>query len=573
MRIGDQIAEAMNVHDYGRGSRAAVEKRVLELLRQVRLPDPVRTARKYPHQLSGGQQQRATIAMALACDPKLVVLDEPTTGLDVTTQAQILELLVRLREELGMAIVYVTHNLGVVASICDRVGVMYAGVLVEEAPTAELFRNPRHPYTQGLIASVPSVNAPQKGRSVLLRGLLRREQLPPGCRFAPRCDFALEACYVELQSPAAVGPDHRVACMREPDIPPLSERGSDAAAGDPRQAAAAEASGQLEVVGLDCAYEFVRRGGSLRREPRVVVHDVSFDLRRRETFALVGESGSGKSTISRAVGGLLVPTAGKITFDGTDVTRPVASRPRELRREIQLVLQNPDASLNPRRRVGQIVGRPLELFYGLGRQARRARVEELLEDVRLPAAFARRFPDELSGGERQRVAIARALAARPKLMLCDEVLSALDVSVQADVVDLLRNLQAEHDLSYLFISHDLAVVRSISHRVGVLYRGELCESGSVEEVYSPPYHPYTHMLLSAVPEIDAAKRLAPTVRGEAEPAAPEAHVGCPFAHRCPWKVGPVCDTVEPPWRSTSETHAIRCHIPLPELRERALAAG
>ena len=419
------------------------------------------------------------------------------------------------------------------------------------------------------VGSVPSVNAPQKGRSVLLRGLLRRDQLPPGCRFAPRCDFALDGCFVEPQSSSAVAPDHRVACMRQPDIPALSARGS-AAGVTAMQPPAPET--QLEVAGLDCAYGFVRHGSLVRRVPRVVVHGVSFDLRRRETFALVGESGSGKSTISRAVGGLLLPTAGRITFEGVDITRPVAHRPRELRREIQLVLQNPDASLNPRRRVAQIVGRPLELFYGLGRRERRARVEELLEDVRLPGAFARRFPDELSGGERQRVAIARALAARPKLMLCDEVLSALDVSVQADVLDLLRNLQAEHDLSYLFISHDLAVVRSISHRIGVLYRGELCEAGFVEEVYSPPYHPYTHMLLSAVPEIDADRGRAPTVRGEPEPAAPEAHIGCPFAHRCQWKVGPVCDTVGPPWQAASATHAIRCHIPLDELRERALAA-
>jgi peptide/nickel transport system ATP-binding protein len=408
---------------------------------------------------------------------------------------------------------------------------------------------------------------------VLLQGLLRREQLPPGCRFAPRCDFAVEACHVEPQELTAVGPDQRVACMREPEIPPLAARESAAAAaaaGLP-PAAPQEPAPQLEVAGLDCAYELVRPRGGVRREPRVVVHGVSFEVGRRQTFALVGESGSGKSTISRAVGGLLAPTAGRITFEGADIARPVSGRPRELRREIQLVLQNPDASLNPRRRVGQIVGRPLELFYGLGRQARRVRVEELLEDVRLPGAFASRYPDELSGGERQRVAIARALAARPKLMLCDEVLSALDVSVQADVVDLLRNLQAEHGLSYLFISHDLAVVRSISHRVGVLYRGELCETGSVEEVYSPPFHPYTHMLLVAVPEVEAGRRPLPEGRGEPEPAAPEAHVGCPFAHRCQWKVGPVCDEVEPPWRTTSDTHGIRCHIPLAELREKALA--
>jgi peptide/nickel transport system ATP-binding protein len=569
MRVGNQIAEAMKVHHHG-GSRAAVSERVHELLRQVRLPQPVRTARMYPHQLSGGQQQRVTIAMALACEPKLIVLDEPTTGLDVTTQAQILELLAGLREELGLAMVYVTHNLGVVTSICDRVGVMYAGMLIEEAPTSELFRNPRHPYTQGLIAAVPSVKSPRAGRSVLLQGLLQREQLPSGCRFAPRCHFAVDACFVEPQSPVAVGPDHQAACMREPDIPALAAR---EAAAVVHAVPRARSQTQLQVGGIDCAYEFRRGWRTLRREPRVVVRDVSFELRHRETYALVGESGSGKSTIARAVGGLLVPTAGEIAFDGVKITVPVARRPRDLRRAIQLVLQNPDASLNPLRRVSQIVGRPLELYYGLGRKERQRRVASLLDDVRLPAAFQGRYPDELSGGERQRVAIARALAAEPKLMLCDEILSALDVSVQADVLDLLRKLQAEHGLSYLFISHDLAVVRSISHRVGVLYRGRLVEEGDVEDVYSPPYHPYTHVLLSAVPELDTERPPTPAVQTDAEPAGPEAFTGCPFAHRCPWKVGPICDTEMPPWRATSETHAIRCHIPPSELLEREADAG
>jgi peptide/nickel transport system ATP-binding protein len=247
----------------------------------------------------------------------------------------------------------------------------------------------------------------------------------------------------------------------------------------------------------------------------------------------------------------------------------VDSRSKDVRREIQLVLQNPDASLNPRQRVHQIVGRPLELFFGLHGKERRAGVEKALEDVRLDAAFARRYPDELSGGERQRIAIARALAARPRLMLCDEILSALDVSVQASIVELLRELQREQGIAYLFISHDLAVVRSLSHRVGVLYLGELCEIGSAEEVYAPPYHPYTHMLLSAVPEVDGDVAISPAVRADPGPTSSRQPSACPFADRCPWKVGPVCDDVEPPWRSTSDGHRLRCHIPLDELSRRA----
>ena len=305
----------------------------------------------------------------------------------------------------------------------------------------------------------------------------------------------------------------------------------------------------------------------------MIVRDVRFDLRASETFSLVGESGSGKSTIARSIGGLLGPLAGQITFEGRALGATVESRSKDVRREIQLVLQNPDASLNPRQRVHQIVGRPLELFFGLHGKARRAGVEQALEDVRLDAAFASRYPDELSGGERQRVAIARALAAKPRLMLCDEILSALDVSVQTSIVELLRQLQADQGIAYLFISHDLAVVRSLSHRVGVLYLGELCEVGSAEEVYAPPYHPYTHMLLSAVPEIDGESEVSSAVRADPGPSSSRPPSACPFADRCPWKVGPVCDDVEPPWRATSDGHMLRCHIPLDELARRAANSG
>lgn len=571
MCVGDQILEVLNAHSVG-DSVVERRERVHSLLAQVRLPDPPTTAQKYPHQLSGGQQQRAVIAMALACNPDLLVLDEPTTGLDVTTQAQILELLMHLRAEQGMAMVYVTHDLGVIALICDRVGVMYAGDLVEDAPTRELFHNPRHPYTRGLIASVPSVRAPRRGRSTLLRGYLQRDRLPQGCRFASRCDFAQDKCFAFVQSLTPVAENHRVACWRWTDIPAF-ESAQVETAQSLAGALPLVDNALLHVENIDCAYEFKRTNPLARGVAIPVVRGVSFDIQPSETLALVGESGSGKSTIARAIAGLLMPSSGKITFDGNNIARVVESRSRDQRREIQLIFQNPDASLNPRQRVQTIIGQPLRIFFGMTGAEQRRRVEQLLDDVRLDASYVHRYPDELSGGERQRVAIARALAAQPKLMLCDEILSALDVSVQSSILELLRALQAEHHLAYLFISHDLAVVRTISHRVGVLYRGELCEVGLVEEVYAPPYHPYTHMLFSAVPEIERQTKAAPAIRDDAEPNVRDRQTACPFADRCPWKLGTICDDVPPPWQTTSSTHALRCHIPLSELSQRETWSG
>jgi len=409
-----------------------------------------------------------------------------------------------------------------------------------------------------------------RGRSGLLRGYLQREQLPKGCRFAPRCDFAQDNCFGNQQTLDYVMTEHRVACWRWRDIPSVTPVETSNATVGIVQAADTVL---LHINQIDCAYDFSGRSMFARGHPKIVVRHVGLTIKPHETFALVGESGSGKSTIARAVAGLITPTSGSITFQGVNITTAVEARSQQQRREIQLVFQNPDASLNPRQPVSQIIGQPLRIFFGMTASAQRRRVEQLLEDVRLDGSYINRYPDELSGGERQRVAIARALAAEPKLMLCDEILSALDVSVQASVLDLLRALQAEHDLAYLFISHDLAVVRTLAHRVGVLYQGELCEVGLVEEVYSPPYHPYTHMLFSAVPEVNRSLA-APTIRSDIEAnVRPKTRTACPFADRCPWKVGEICDNVSPPWQSTSSTHGLKCHIPLSELREREIWTG
>ena len=558
MRVGRQIVEVLQFHGACPG---AEEARVVELFRLVGLPDPATIGRRYPHQLSGGQQQRVCIAMALACEPDLVVLDEPTTGLDVTTQEQIVELLADLRARLGMSMLYVTHDLGVLAQIADRVGVMYAGRMVEVAPTEELFSRPRHPYTRGLIASIPQIENVNRSADIVLRGLLKRDELPAGCPFEPRCDHAEAACATDVQSLDTVGEGHVVACRRWRALPPppaLAAKG-----GTPGAPPPSTAEPLLDVDGICVGYGGRRRWAWFRRTsvPNAV-QDLSFTIRAGETFALVGESGSGKSTVARAVSGLLDPRQGSIRYDGQKLPGLVEARSRELRRRIQYIFQNPDASLNPRARIGAILARPLELFFDLDRAAVDRRVAGALEAVRLDGSYAARYPDELSGGERQRVAIARALVAESTLLLCDEILSGLDVSVQANVLALLQRLRRERQLSMLFISHDLSVVRSLADRIGVLFRGQLMEVGDVEDLFSPPLHPYTYDLLMAVPSMHR------TFGRRSQPPAAKGATGtsgCVFAGRCAWQLGSLCEDRPPPWRDVTPRHRIRCHIDLPDL--------
>ena len=548
--VGRQIDEVLRVHAHL--SKPAI---INELLAEVGLPDPSQAARRYPHQLSGGQQQRVALAMALACRPDLLVLDEPTTGLDVTTQARIVALLLDLRARLGTALLYVTHDLGVMAQIADRVGILYAGHIVEIAPTAELFRAPRHPYTRGLIASVPQLTASAVPAEEPLRGVLRRAELPRGCPFAPRCPYAEAACSVEPQGLVGIAPDHAVACRRWAEIAPTLRAGS---------APSARSLASAPVLNLHALALDYRRGHALAPTRPALVSGIDLALSLGETLALVGESGSGKSTIARGIAGLLPPVAGTMLFEGRTLPPSIAARTPAQRRAIQFVFQNPDASLNPRATIGDTLARPLAFFDRLPARVLNARVAAVLEEVQLDPSFAARYPDELSGGERQRVAIARALIVSPALLLCDEVLSALDVSVQARVLELLRRLQGERGQTMLFISHDLAVVRSLADRVAVLYRGRLMQTGRSEAVFRTPFHPYTLALLSAVPDPDR-----PPVPLKLNPSAatdsgiPSA--GCAFAGRCPWQLGRLCETTEPPWHSTEDGDGIRCHIPLPEL--------
>jgi peptide/nickel transport system ATP-binding protein len=552
IRVGKQLAETLLAH--GRADNDSATAAIASTLKLVGLPADPAFQRRYPHQLSGGQQQRICIAMALACDPDLLVLDEPTTGLDVTTQEQIIALLSELRGRIGVAMLYVTHDLALLSQIADRIGVMYAGRMVEIAPTDEIFLRPRHPYTQGLIASIPVIEEVAE-RTRPLRGLLRRRELPPGCPFAPRCDHALERCVAERQELQEIDDIRAVACWRWQEIAPFPA--------DLTVAAEPLSASRTPVLSVDhVSVVYGPKSHGFR-----AVSDVSFEIKEGEVFALVGESGSGKSTLARAISGLAAPETGSIRLRSGTLAANVRDRTDLQRRLIQYIFQNPDASLNPRARIGEAIARPLVHFFQMAGAKARDQVADALGDVRLDASYQERFPDQLSGGERQRVAIARALAAKPALLLCDEILSALDVSVQANILTLLRQLKAEHGIAMLFISHDLAVVRMLADHVCVLYGGEVMEVGPRDRVFSPPFHPYTHSLLHAVPVPLQAPDTSSAAPRAGEPKRGSA--GCVYAGRCPWQVGSICETERPPWRGSSGGVGLRCHLTLEELNARA----
>ena len=560
-RVGQQINESVKLHT--ELARAQRRVRTIELLSQVRLPEPEELLERYPHELSGGQQQRIAIAMALAGEPDVLLLDEPTTGLDVTTQVHILELLRDLAAETGTAMVYVSHDLGAIARVSDRVSVMYAGELVLEGRARQVLKKPAHPYARGLLLSIPRV------KEAVVPASMPGRPPPPGgagqrCAFADRCPMAEQRCRDERPAlqPTAVG--EMVRChfhKRVEQLPPPKP---------PKRANRAWLDKADRILRLDnVAISYAKPGvvdQLLGRQPNVTptVDEIDLTIRRGETVGLVGESGSGKSTILRAIAGLWPLRSGTITYaDSERLNHSVDKRAKDLLRRIQLIFQNPDNSLNPRHTVADILAQPLKLYFGLSGDELRERSVALLERVRLRAYYLERLPGQLSGGEKQRVAVARAFAADPELVLCDEVTSALDVSVQAVVLNLLRQLQADRGTTYVFVSHDLAVVRALADRVAVLYQGRLCEIGPSEKVFLPPSHPYTEVLLDAVlePDPDAKPTLAAADVLELSPAPK----GCPFQRRCPRRIGDICDNDAPPWQSTVSGHAIRCHIPLNDL--------
>ncbi len=494
LRIGSQIEEMLAVHRPSEPQRA---DRVRKLLEAVQLPSGDDFLRRYSHQLSGGQQQRVVIAMSLACRPRLLVLDEPTTGLDVTTQARILAMIDELRRQHHLSMLYVTHDLAVVAQLADRVAVMYGGRIVESAPKNGLFLRPRHPYTQRLLAAIPGSLERRRRLKGIPGSAVAPGERPAGCFFAPRCEHATDLCAQVFPPHDRVGAAHTVRCHHWQEIvTPDREASIDDHPGVEAWRKVLE-SPLLAVSELVATYP----ERALGRHALRALEDVSFELGRYETLGVVGESGSGKTTLARCIVGLHRPAEGAIVFNGVELAGRAIQRGEDLRRRIQIVFQNPDSSLNPRQSVAQIVERPLRQFFDLRGAKLRTRAAELLELVRLPQSALKRYPRDLSGGENQRVAIAAALAPRPDLVVCDEITSALDVSVQAAIIELLIELGASLGTSFLFISHDLAVVRAIADRVLVLQRGQIREHGDADAVFRNPKDAYTQALLDAVPEI------------------------------------------------------------------------
>ncbi len=565
MPVGKQIAEAVLLHRPV--SRQGAMERAAEVLGLVGLPRPKERLGEYPHQFSGGMRQRVMIAMALACEPKLLIADEPTTALDVTIQKQILELIDDLRKRLQMSVILVTHDLGVIAGRADRVEVMYAGKIAETTDTGTLFANPRHPYTEALFHALPDKAAETRERLYSIPGTPPDlMNLVEGCRFAPRCRYATDQCRAEEPPLAGETPQHHYACFFPVGE---SQRGEKAVAHLPSvPEGEATSAGTAEVVlsadGLVKDFPVTR--GLLQRKTGSVsaVAGVSFDIRRGETFGLVGESGCGKTTIGRLIAGLEKRTAGTVSFSGRDLASLSAREDRQLCRKIQYMFQDSYASLNPRMRVDMILREPL-VVQGIGdRTEQRRRVAELLDDVGLPQNAVERYPHEFSGGQRQRLGFARALTLSPELVVADEPVSALDVSIQAQVLNLMRDLQRQMGLTYLFISHDLAVVRYLSNHIGVMYLGKLVEVGPADEVYLTPAHPYTQGLIDSAPLADPGAEQAKArsgISGEL-PSALNPPSGCRFRTRCPL-AQEVCAEIEPPLRPfSSRRHLAACHFPL-----------
>ena len=565
MTIGRQLMEVPMLHEGVAVGEA--RKRALAMLDEVKLPDAAAIFERYPHQLSGGQQQRIVIAMALIAKPELLIMDEPTTGLDVTVEAAVLDLVRELRQRHASAILFISHNLGTVAQICDRVGVMYAGELVEEGTVRDVFSAPRHPYTRGLLDCLPTLGRDK--HSATLRTIpgqvgspLAR---PPGCAFAPRCGFAEAGRCTTTPIPpqdvaGTVG--HRVHCVRVAELPawqhPLAQSGDDAA-----DAVGAPA---LILRGLGKVYH--QSHGIFGGGGRTIaaLRDVEMAAERGRTLAIVGESGCGKSTLARILSGLQPASSGTVELDGVEIANlPIDRRSTALKRRLQMVFQNPDSTLNPSHSVGYAIARALRRLKGLSAAEADRQSLHLLDTVKLSGDFARRRPHQLSGGQKQRVAIARALAGDPDIILADEPVSALDVSVQAAIINLLTELQAARGATLVFISHDLAVVRYLADSVAVMYLGRVVEFGRAGEVFAPPWHPYTEALLSAVPEPDPDTHRRRIVLEGPPPSAAALPKGCPFATRCPRKLGAICDDTPPPEQLIDGSHRIACHIPAAEL--------
>ncbi|MEW9553133.1 dipeptide ABC transporter ATP-binding protein [Nonomuraea sp. NPDC050783] len=561
-RVGDQIAEAVRVHQ--RVSKENALVKAVELLELVGIPRPAERALAFPHEFSGGMRQRVMIAMAIANDPDVIICDEPTTALDVTIQAQVLEVLKKAQRETGAAIIMITHDLGVVAGFADRVLVMYAGRPVEVGAVDDVYYRPRMPYTVGLLGSVPRIDR-DGGRLVPIEGSPPSPAaLPPGCPFGPRCPLHVAACDEREPPLLEVGEGHRAACIRWQEVRPIGSDGSESL--PPPPVAERAARTVLEVSGLVKDYPLLKGAVFKRRVGTVhAVAGVGFDIREGETLGLVGESGSGKTTTLTEILELAAPQAGRLVVLGRDTARLGRGERTAIRRDMQVVFQDPLASLDPRMTVHDLLAEPLRTH---GRPQPELRVAELLSLVGLDPSHAARYPQDFSGGQRQRIGIARALALEPRLLVLDEPVSALDVSIQAGVINLLGALKARLGLSYLFVAHDLAVVRHLADRVAVMYLGRIAEIGQVDAVYDTPMHPYTQALLSAIPLPDPARersRRRILLEGDL-PSPADPPTGCRFRTRCPKFRAELtdderglCVQVEPDVRTLAEDQGAACH--------------
>jgi len=578
--IGYQVAEPVRLHKGA--SKTAAMDRAKEVLGLVGLPRPAERLGDYPHQLSGGLRQRVMIAMALSCEPKLLIADEPTTALDVTIQAQILTLLHDLKDELGMAMLLITHDMGVIAGHADRVHVMYAGRMVEATETGSLFRHMRHPYTQALLASIPRLSQDNKQRLLSIGGLPPDlSDPPPGCRFAPRCGRATDRCLSEEPPLTGETSRHLYSCWHPVDGPAGARMadGTGASTHDvARGPAVADRSAGLDgdADGMspgtpllevrDLVKEFPVTAGAILQRRVASVHavsNVSFSVQAGETFGLVGESGCGKTTIGRVVVALERPNSGSVLLGGQDISALSRGELRRRRRDLQLIFQDPYSSLDPRMRVGSIIREPLSIQHAGSQKQQRERVFELLDEVGLPRNAAERYPHELSGGQRQRIGLARALTLSPKVIVADEPVSALDVSIRAQVLNLMKRLQASHGLTYVVISHDLAVVKYMADRIGVMYLGKMVEMGTADDIYQRAAHPYTAGLIGTIPVPDPEQARAgegAVIKGEL-PSPVDPPSGCRFRTRCPYAED-LCAKVEPPLRSFGPGHVAACHFPL-----------
>jgi len=555
IRVGDQIAEVFRLRGHDKGESL---DRAQEMLRKVQISDPAGGMRRYPHQLSGGGQQRVVIAMALASDPTLLILDEPTTGLDATVEAEVLDLVAALRQEFGTSVLFISHNLAVIRKMCERVGVLYAGRLVEEGEAETVFTEPRHPYTVGLLRCIP--------RGGLRKDRDRLDTIPgylpqlgahlPGCVFADRCGLVKEICRTDEPPLHPLGNGHSSRCHFHDKAAAVPYTGSSIPAG-----AAATANGEGLVKLENASKTYSHEGSTVR-----ALVDVDLSIAAGETLGLVGESGCGKTTLARVLLGLTPADEGSIIeLDGRRLAARIVKRDAAQVRALQTVFQNPDSALNRRFTVRRIIGRALTKLVGARGEQREQRLREIASSVRFDERLLSARPVQLSGGLKQRVAIGRAFAGEPRVVVCDEPTSALDVSVQAAILNLLADLQAEEGVTYLFISHDLGVVRYLADRIAVLYLGRLMEVGRAEAVFNPPHHPYTEALLSAVPTLEGEER--PRIRLEGEiPSASDPPSGCVFHTRCPRYLGAICDEQEPPLAEVERGHFIRCHIPVDELR-------